>query len=291
MFKNIDEIRKYVNVSGKLDFKLLEPYIEEAVRVRILPYIPEAVIEKIKDEPYFELLKKAAANYSVAYSIPFLKVHLSNTGGNNFTDSKTQKASWWDLRDFGLSAVGVADRALSAVIYELYSSAYKSELSIFQEGIFEGLWEFEKYYNLMNSWEVFTRIKPTIQRVWDLKVSTRVSVCSVDDLRVNPEVFQLLQSAVALFAVAEVTQLGGVSFTGEAMLIQWEELPWQQSKLLGPTELSKLNKSLTIQANNYLNKAIERIILEKEKNPNSFTCFTPKVNEREVIAKKSGLYL
>ena len=98
MFTNIQEIKQYTNVSNRLDFDLLKTYIEEALRVKVYPYIPKSTAETLSGDE-LELLKKAVANYAVAYAIPFLKVNLSNTGGNYYTDDKMEKSPWWDLRD------------------------------------------------------------------------------------------------------------------------------------------------------------------------------------------------
>jgi len=112
MFTNIQEIKQYTNVSNRLDFDLLKPYIEEALRVKVYPYIPKSVANTLNGSE-LELLKKAVANYAVAYAIPFLKVNLSNTGGNYYTDDKMEKSPWWDLRDLGLSSIAMGDRALN----------------------------------------------------------------------------------------------------------------------------------------------------------------------------------
>ena len=87
MFTNIQEIKQYTNVSNRLDFELLKTYIEEALRVKVYPYIPKSTAETLSGDE-LELLKKAVANYAVAYAIPFLKLNLSNTGGNYYTDDK-----------------------------------------------------------------------------------------------------------------------------------------------------------------------------------------------------------
>lgn len=292
MFQDIQEIKKYVNVSVQLDMKLLEPYIEESLRVRIYPYVPKDVCELIVDETYYELLKKSVANYAVAYSIPFLKVHLSNVGGNNFTDGKMQKSSWWDLRDFGISAVGIADRALNNLLFELYNSNYKQQVTALQgNNIFAGVWEFEQHYGLGGSWEVFARLRPVIQRVWEIMIAPRVSICTLDELRPYPTIFNMLQTATAYFTVAEMIQLGSVSFTNEVMLIQWDELPWQQSKILSRQDLNHLYEEMNKRANSYLNQMISLIRFEQSQDPNALLCFVEKNTEREPIAKKSGLYL
>ena len=89
MFENIDEIKKHINVSKQLDFNMLKPYIEIAINDKIFPMIGNEIVTmleadsrvlKQKEDIYF-LIKRATANYAVALSIPFLKMHLSNTGG------------------------------------------------------------------------------------------------------------------------------------------------------------------------------------------------------------------
>ena len=47
MFTNIQEIKQYTNVSNRLDFELLKTYIEEALRVKVYPYIPKSVADTL----------------------------------------------------------------------------------------------------------------------------------------------------------------------------------------------------------------------------------------------------
>ena len=47
MFNNIQELKQYTNVSNRLDLDLLKPYIEEALRVKVYPYIPKAVVTSL----------------------------------------------------------------------------------------------------------------------------------------------------------------------------------------------------------------------------------------------------
>jgi len=67
MFTNIQEIKQYTNVSNRLDFELLKTYIEEALRVKVYPYIPKSTAETLSGDE-LKLLKKAVANYAVAYA-------------------------------------------------------------------------------------------------------------------------------------------------------------------------------------------------------------------------------
>lgn len=279
MFTNIQEIKQYTNVSNRLDFELLKTYIEEALRVKVYPYIPKSTAETLSGDE-LELLKKAVANYAVAYAIPFLKVNLSNTGGNYYTDDKMDKSPWWDLRDLGLSSIAMGDRALNDCITQLIEQGKLPRTS----GIIGSVNEFEKYYSLNNSWEVFTKLQSLIQWMWESVVAPQVTTCTPDDLRAYPVIWEKLQRTVVFFTVAEAALMNSFSFTATAIVQQWEELPWQKSKILNAAELYTLAKRLQQLARHEL--AQLKQLLEKE----AVACYRPSPAAQQVEKMKSGLY-
>ena len=283
MFTNIQEIKQYTNVSNRLDFELLKTYIEEALRVKVYPYIPKAVVSSLtssSEVDELELLKKAVANYAVAYAIPFLKVNLSNTGGNYYNDDKTEKSPWWDLRDLGLSSVAMGDRALNDCITQLIEQGKLPRTN----GIIGSVNEFEKFYSLNNSWEVFTKLQSLIQWMWESVVAPQVTTCTPDDLRAYPVIWEKLQRTVVFFTVAEAALMNSFSFTATAIVQQWEELPWQKSKILNAAELYTLAKRLQQLARHEL--AQLKQLLEKE----AVACYRPSPAAQQVEKMKSGLY-
>ena len=279
MFTNIQEIKQYTNVSNRLDFELLKTYIEEALRVKVYPYIPKSTAETLSGDE-LELLKKAVANYAVAYAIPFLKVNLSNTGGNYYSDDKMEKSPWWDLRDLGLSSIAMADRALNDCITQLIKQGKLPRTS----GIIGSVNEFEKFYSLNSSWEVFTKLQSLIQWMWESVVAPQVSTCTPDDLRAYPTIWEKLQRTVVFFTVAEAALMNSFSFTATAIVQQWEELPWQKSKILNAAELYSLAKRLQQLARHEL--AQLKQLLEKE----AVACYRPSPAAQQVEKMKSGLY-
>lgn len=286
MFTNIQEIKQYTNVSNRLDFDLLKPYIEEALRVKVYPYIPKSVADTLTPPSgdgglnALELLKKAVANYAVAYAIPFLKVNLSNTGGNYYTDDKMEKSPWWDLRDLGLSSIAMGDRALNDCI-ELLITAGKLQRS---NGIISTVNEFEKYYSLNSSWEVFTKLQPIMQWVWESMLAPQLSTCTPNDLRNYPTIWEKLQRTTVFFTIAEAAQVHSFSFTTTAIIQQWEELPWQKSKILNAAEVYAVAQRLQQLARHEL--AQLKQLLEKE----AIACYVPSNAARQVEKLKSGLY-
>ena len=279
MFTNIQEIKQYTNVSNRLDFELLKTYIEEALRVKVYPYIPKSTAETLSGDE-LELLKKAVANYAVAYAIPFLKVNLSNTGGNYYSDDKMEKSPWWDLRDLGLSAIAMGDRALNDCITQLIEQGKLPRTS----GIIGSVNEFEKFYSLNSSWEVFTKLQSLIQWMWESVVAPQVTTCTPDDLRAYPVIWEKLQRTVVFFTVAEAALMNSFSFTATAIVQQWEELPWQKSKILNAAELYSLAKRLQQLARHEL--AQLKQLLEKE----AVACYRPSPAAQQVEKMKSGLY-
>ena len=279
MFTNIQEIKQYTNVSNRLDFELLKTYIEEALRVKVYPYIPKSTADTLSGDE-LKLLKKAVANYAVAYAIPFLKVNLSNTGGNYYSDDKMEKSPWWDLRDLGLSSIAMGDRALNDCINQLIKQGKLPRVS----GIIGSVNEFEKFYSLNNSWEVFTKLQSLIQWMWESVVAPQVTTCTPDDLRAYPVIWEKLQRTVVFFTVAEAALMNSFSFTATAIVQQWEELPWQKSKILNAAELYTLAKRLQQLARHEL--AQLKQLLEKE----AVACYRPSPAAQQVEKMKSGLY-
>lgn len=279
MFTNIQEIKLYTNVSNRLDFELLKTYIEEALRVKVYPYIPKSTAETLSGDE-LQLLKKAVANYAVAYAIPFLKVNLSNTGGNYYSDDKMEKSPWWDLRDLGLSSIAMGDRALNDCITQLIEQGKLPRTS----GIIGSVNEFEKFYSLNSSWEVFTKLQSLIQWMWESVVAPQVTTCTPDDLRAYPVIWEKLQRTVVFFTVAEAALMNSFSFTATAIVQQWEELPWQKSKILNAAELYTLAKRLQQLARHEL--AQLKQLLEKE----AVACYRPSPAAQQVEKMKSGLY-
>ena len=279
MFNSIQEIKQYTNVSNRLDFELLKTYIEEALRVKVYPYVSKAIVSAAVGDT-LELLKKSVANYAVAYAIPFLKVNLSNTGGNYYTDDKMEKSPWYDLRDLGLSAIAIGDRALNNCI-ELLITEGKLQRS---NDIISTVNEFEKYYSLNSSWEVFTKLQPMMQWVWESMLSPQLSTCTPNDLRNYPTIWEKLQRTTVFFTIAEAAQVHSFSFTTTAIIQQWEELPWQKSKILNAAEIYAVAQRLQQLARHEL--AQPKQLLEKE----AVACYVPSNAARQVEKLKSGLY-
>lgn len=290
-FNHINEIKQYINVSRNLDIKLLQPYESVALK-KINEFIPSTLFTEIESShnKSFELIKQATANYMVAFAIPFIKIHLSNTGGNNFEDDKMKKADWWDIRDFGLSAVRIADGALSEAISNLLQTTLKQQLRLYSnDSIFKTPEEFNEIYTIGNSWDVLKKLQPQIVYVWRVFLEQRLKSCTIENLLSNKKTTELLKSIVGYYTIGEVVSDSTFLFTTSGIVLQWEELPWQKSKVVEPKHLTLIGKKYTKKAN----ELFDLLIAYLKENKADFPCFEigSVLPIRKTIKKKSGLYL
>ncbi|MFL0106052.1 DUF6712 family protein [Tenacibaculum maritimum] len=292
LFTEIEDIKKYINVSKNLDIRLLLPYEDVATR-KITEFIPKEEFETIENNhaEIFDTIKGAIANYMVAFAIPFLKTRFTNTGANNFQDDKVKKSEWWDVRDFGLSAVKIADESLTVAINLLLDTALKNKLTLISSevSLYKTPNDFSEIYNIGNSWDVLKKLTPIIEHVWRVYMRERLKNCTIEVISENAEVNKLLKSVVAYYTIADAVTEPTLLFTISGVVMQWEELPWQKSLVVSEQKLEKLEKKYFEKANDTF-----AILLQYLKdNHEGFPCFeyTPSRPIRETIEKKSGLYL
>ena len=123
-----------------------------------------------------------------------------------------------------------------------------------------------------------------MQWVWESMLSPQLSTCTPNDLRNYPTIWEKLQRTTVFFTIAEAAQVHSFSFTTTAIIQQWEELPWQKSKILNAAEVYAVAQRLQQLARHEL--AQLKQLLEKE----AVDCYVPSNAARQVEKLKSGLY-
>ena len=110
-------VRDFLYLPKNFDETILDQEI--AFLQNIFPYFPESVVLELKDssddlhKEIYKLINKAAIRYAFILSIPTLKVQIDNFGILEFNEDKAKQASWWNVRDLGLSYLKAADKYLS----------------------------------------------------------------------------------------------------------------------------------------------------------------------------------
>lgn len=289
LFADKTDFAKHILVRSLLDLDLIEPYIEVVMRRKIYPFIPNELIDQFGDDSdEMLLLKKAVAHFAIPIAVPFLKVNLSNAGIRNLQDGKLQNAEWWDVRDMALQSAGIADEALSDLITKLRADNIPLPfLEKFDTLLFSDPAEFYLLTSVGQGYDLFMKLLPIIEQVWLTIIAEQLPDCVLENYNSDEGLQKLLKKAVAFYTLAETTGVGGFAFTNFGLFLMWEQLPWQQSAMLTDRQLSALRET-------YLNKANKFMALiwkYLKSNAGNYPCLNDyKATEREVIAKKSGLY-
>ncbi len=294
IFQNIEDVKEYINVSFNLDLKLLIPYEKEALRY-IGRFVPSSLFPEIEAQysEAYDLLKKATTNYMLPFAAPFLKVHISNTGINNFDDEKMSKSAWWDVRDYCLSAIKIGDNALSDLIAFLENTPMSDQLTLFErEGVIKILFatpkDFESIFSIGNSWEVLQKLEPVLYTMLDLYLYDRIQPCTIEDLLDDEKTKDFLKKILGSYAVSEAMRNSLLTATHNGLVLQWEQLPWQKSAVLSEARTRVLVDDFYKRANDLFGLLLKYLA----KNATKFPCYSghTDVGGRKIIKKNSGLY-
>lgn len=275
-----------------VDWEYLAPYEEVALRRKIYPFIPPAVVEKIKQEntENLALLKKSVAHFTLPLAVPMLKVTLTNAGVSQLKDQELLRSHWWDVRDMALHSIQIAEDALSDLVDRLLGSPLAQEMefpSVFKHLLFRSATDFFSRVQLRGGYEVFTKLIPSMEYAMNAIIRRSFAPCVFENLALHPELSQFLKNALAFFTLADAFGGNLFVFTSSGIFIQWEQLPWQKSALLSPTQLSMMQQSFNQKGKMMLRLAQQYI----EANIHQFPCMVGFNRvERQIYQRKSGLY-
>lgn len=291
-FITAENIDKYIILPKTFDWDLVD---QERGFKKLFSIVPKSVYLQIvasfedSDKEIARLLTKAAIHYSFVLSIPKIKVHINSTGINQFEQDKLKTAPWWDVRDLGLSLLKFADELMSEAITLLSESTWKTEIPFFQN-VSEEIKtpaDFEAIFSINNSPEVFLMLQRYLKQALLLKIGKVINGDCLALIKENEVLNNFLKDALAFYALYYASQLPAFVFLQNAVVIQYEELPWQKSQVLD----SKVKYQ---SGQNFLKLADEslKLITDYIKEHNTeFPCYQPPKSEHIMVAKPSGLYL
>lgn len=288
-FINKNELQDYLILPKTFDWDLID---QELGFRKIFEFIPEDIYLETRTtkKEIFRLLTKAAVHFCFVFNIPKIKVHISSTGIEQYSQDKLKTAPWWDVRDLGLTLLKAGDNYFSDAI-ELISEdgELKSKIPFF-EGINNYIStpsKFNQIYSINNSVEVFVLLQPYIKQAINLKVSELLDKECFDQILENKELKEALYSAIVFYALYYASLLPRFVFMQNAVVIQYEELPWQKSQVLDAQSKLIAGQNFLYLAENSL-KIITNYI---KNNQDKFPCYTKGKSAYKIRAKQSGLYL
>lgn len=295
----IEDLKKYAGIPKDFNLSLIIPHIETSFRKKIYPYISADFLSALKESSEEEekeiadLILKAAANYAVIISIPFIKVKFNSSGIEQYDQEKMKNAPWWDVRDLGLAMVKIADEAFSDALTLISKKPdLKAQCNFFTEYSFSALptpEEFNKIYTINKSMDVYNLLVPVMKRIWQFTILAKIKDCTITEIETNPDLLSLLKDSLAYFSLAYAIRLSQFTFITSGVVIQYEELPWQKSLVI--TDHAKAN--LESDFSQIANDAFGSILSYLKDHPEEYPCYQPITPEstRKIIEKKSGLYL
>lgn len=282
-----EQLPGYLILPKTFDWELVDQEIGFA---EILEIIPKEIYSTISEEKIKNLLTKAGVYYSFILSIPKLKVHIQNFGIQQFDNDKLKIAPWWDVRDLGLSMLKVADKCFSDAITLISKNEnIKSQIPFFSQ-VSEHIStpeEFEKIYSINYSPKVFLKLQKFIKKAMILLVEEKVKKDCISIIKGNNDLYPFLKDALVFYSLHYASLLPEFIFTQNAVVLQYDELPWQKSIVLDA-------HAKIISGQNFLKLGDESLKVISDyikKNITDFPCYAPPTPNRKMEARDSGIYL
>ncbi|MDR2205758.1 MAG: hypothetical protein LBE36_06360 [Flavobacteriaceae bacterium] len=283
----------YLKLPSAFDFDLVD---QDLGFSKIFEFFPKEVYLSLNNginpiaKTIFEQLTKAAVHYAFVFSLPRIKVQITNFGIQEFTQEKMKSSSWWDVRDLGISLVKIADKLVSDSLSTAFSiEGVKSELPFFQNvsDIISTPAEFQSIYSINHSPEVFVMLQQLIEQSLETKIKRILNDDCVELVKQNPKLLLYLKKALAYYSLSDAAKLRSFTFLQNAVAIQYEELPWQKSIILSDLERSKLGHRFCDLGDENL-KIITDFI---KKNSAEFPCYSEPIPPMQMRSAGFGISL
>lgn len=288
-----DQLKDYLVLPSTFDWDLVD---QEAGFNKIFNLFPSSLYNSCKNDfdagkkDLYKLLTKAGVFYSFILAIPKLKVHINGVGVQQFELDKLKPAPWWDVRDLGLSMLKIADKLFSDAITKAYLNETLRPLIPLFDNTTEWIKtpeEFENIYSINYSPETFVLLQKHIKKALLIKVNENLKTECIEQIKGITELRDFLKDALVYYSLYYASLLPGFIFTQSAVVIQYDELPWQKSIVLDPDAKTKSGENFLKLGDESIKVITDYI----KKNISLFPCYNQPVPNRKPTAKKSGLYL
>lgn len=288
-----EELEDYLILPNNFDWDLVD---QDVGFGKVFSFFPKTIYDSLGssennlDQEIWKLLTKAGVYYSFILSLPKLKVQITNYGVQVIENDKSKSSPWWDVRDLGISLLKIADKCLSDSLEKASKiDTLRDELEFFKNAseFISTPAEFDSIFSINYSPDVFLLLQKFIKKALIAKVYERIQPACIDSVKENIELLPFLKDALAFYSLYYASLLPGFIFTNNAVVIQYDELPWQKSIVMSSEEKR-------ISGENFLKLADEsmKVITDYIKtNIDEFPCFSLPKPERTIQVRDSGLYL
>lgn len=298
MIENIVEqigaepIREMARLPKNFDLKLID--FEYGFRTKIEPVISlkiidNLIIDKNQLSTAVELIVKAGVFYSLVLDIPKIKVHISNYGISQHEQQKAKNAAWWDVRDLGLSWLKKADECLLLGLKELgQKSEVKSDIAFFKQSFPLVSYEDINEVYPVSSAEVYLKLCRLMRDAFD-ELMLNFRICTPEFLLEDKGLKGLIKHYLMNKCLLDAMNMPGLTFLSRGIVVQYEELPWQKSVVLGESAFRHLANSYQQAADRFL----EKIWNYMREHADEFPCYTPPETSPKVKIerRKGGVFL
>lgn len=289
-----ESIRDFIKLPKTFDWDWVD---QEAGFDKVFRIVPEDKYQELSqstetaDVEIVRLLTKAAVHYAYVLDIPRQKVMISNYGIDQAKQERTSAAPWWDVRDLGFKYLKTADQSLSKAITKISANETLSdELDFFANNntFIPTPGAFNTIYGINDSTDVYLQLAPLMNRAMEAMILSKLKTCTVEIIETNETVRKLIRSALAFYALHYAADLPLFTFLNNAVVIQFEELPWQKSLILD--QKARYNAGNTFRK--MADETMEQVLKYIRDNPTEFPCYTAdEAQDFAPVKKKSGLYL
>ena len=284
------ELKDYLILPNTFDWDLVDQEVGFGKIFDVFSkeiYLNLTTSQQPEEKEIAKLLTKAGVYYSFIFSIPKLKVHISNYGIQDFNQEKVKSAPWWDIRDLGLSMLKIADRSLSDALR--LAKNIGLELPFFEKEnpIIGTPSDFEDIYSIGHSVDVYKNLSKYFDTALYIHIYEKIGAECIESILQNDFMKPLFKKAFAFYTLYQASLLPSFTFTQNAVVVQYEELPWQKSVVLD-------NHTKILAGQNFkalADENIKAILNYMKANAQDFPCFKQPEADRKIEVRQSGIYL
>lgn len=294
LIKTTEDLKKYASTAFNFTFENISPYVKMVERDHVKAVIGEDLYDAwsatapTDPEPLkvYELVREASANLALFIYTPIGSVNIGDNGILIATNSNSQPATWYQIRDLqrslvnlGFSALDEALKILEANQSDFPEWVSSDAYSVFKELVVPKTSDFDTYFNINKSRRTFMALRPYQLEVqnqiynWlDQTTFDQIIAAGSDK---EKKALELMQAAQVNHTVAKAAESTIFEFTPTGLFVRTLELPGEKTQAVDPEVLRNFVIKRQQAADEHL-KLLRNLI---ESNTDVFTSWVEDTSE------------